>query len=199
MARIKVLRMFQEKRNLILEWQRSVRAAAVVSILHKSAVNLQRHSKAFTRLLPIHSDWLLFFFCAFPFLSFIIFLRPLISYSCLFISVLPGSISSMASLWGFPDKTSQLYFSLSDISGGSISKVVLSAALFSLSSPGLTYSLSEWSGGAMEQNHSKQGSLMWPLWGSPAVGLVFNQAPGFNSQQACAPLTLTICAGCGGS
>lgn len=41
----------------------------------------------------------------------------------------------------------------------------------------------------MEQNRSEQGSLMWPLWGSPAVGLVFNQAPGFNSQQAPAPLT----------
>ncbi|KAI3356595.1 hypothetical protein L3Q82_017795 [Scortum barcoo] len=49
----------------------------------------------------------------------------------------------------------------------------------------LTGQLSELSGEALEQNHSKQGSFMWPLRGSPAVGLVFNQAPGFNSQ--CSP------------
>lgn len=29
--------------------------------------------------------------------------------------------------------------------------------------------------------------------GLPAVRLMFNQAPGFGSQQACAPLTPTIC------
>lgn len=36
----------------------------------------------------------------------------------------------------------------------------------------------------MEQNYSEQGSLMWLLWGSLAVGVVFNQAPGLDSQQA---------------
>lgn len=50
----------------------------------------------------------------------------------------------------------------------------------------------------MEQNRGEQGSLMWPLWGSPAEGRVFNQAPGFKSQQAFAPLTPTICGGGGG-
>lgn len=47
----------------------------------------------------------------------------------------------------------------------------------------------------MEQNYSEQGSLMWLLWGSLAVGVVFNQAPGLDSQQAQAPLTFTICGG----
>lgn len=36
----------------------------------------------------------------------------------------------------------------------------------------------------MEQNYSEQGSLMWLLWGSLAVGVMFNQARGLDSQQA---------------
>lgn len=62
-----------------------------------------------------------------------------------------------------------------------------------------SYKPSEWTTEAVEQNHSEWSFLMWLLWGSPAVGLVFNQAPGFNSQQADAPLTSTICRSCGGS
>lgn len=114
MARIKVLRMLEEKRNLTLEWRFSVHAAAAASALQESTVNLQRHRKGLT------------------FLSFVIFIWPLTCYSCHFISVFLGSIFCITSFWVFPDKTSQLYFSLSVILSVSISEAVSSAALFSL-------------------------------------------------------------------
>lgn len=146
---------------------------------------------------------LLFHDGAFPFLS-VLFLSDLWpSFSCLFISVLSGSFSCSASLsCRIKQVNNKLFFiSLLDIFISSFSEAVFSAALSS--SPLLcwpcSYKPSEWSREAMEQNHSERGSLMWPLWGSPAVGLVFNQAPGFNSQHARAPLTPAICGGCGGS
>lgn len=140
----------------------------------------------------------------FSFFICIIFIWPL-TFFLLPLHLCPLWLFLLLSIFILQDKTSQqqtfFFISLLDIFISSFSEAVFSAALSS--SPLLcwpcSYKPSEWSREAMEQNHSERGSLMWPLWGSPAVGLVFNQAPGFNSQHARAPLTPAICGGCGGS
>ena len=150
----------------------------------------------------------LFFVGAFScFFIFIIFIWPL-TFILLPLHLCPLWLFLLLSIFILRDKTSQqqtfIFIFLSHfwiflflVSHKQFSQLP-SSLLLSSADPVHTNLQSEaqrlWS-----RTTAKQGSLMWPLWGSPAVGLVFNQAPGFNSQHARAPLTPTICGGCGGS
>lgn len=132
-------------------------------------------------------------FYLFPILSYLTCFYP--TFGLFFLPIhLSSSIALLSKYHRFePYTTKQVnvisYFRIYQVFVSQKQISHLSCFLFPLLWWSCSYKFLQWSRG------KEQGSLMWPLVGSPAVGLVFNQAPGLNSQQAHAPVIPTVCGG----